>query len=309
VYNAAGANGENFHLSGKPLGAFTDPTIVVLTADAMDFNVNVSNPNLDAVGGANSVTADVVGPGASANLLATRLVSTYFNTSQHAKGIIASYLDGHVTYIDTSNATNMQTLVTDINNGHVSGESYMDNYLTTTTSIAGTIVVPRNSLVAGAWVNNGSGSETFYSTSSTASAGTISFPAIGGWGWIGSQSWNLPDVDISAFGGPAGSPYTYGCQTATTWGSPITATLNLNLAAGTAADVYVSWGGFCANSYAGGTLTVTDVTNNVTFNGTTNSALTFVLPYNNNDQPEPSYVSEFVIGDSCKQLTIAVTDT
>jgi hypothetical protein len=274
------------HLSGTPMTYYKNPSAVVVLGDSISTKV------ADLSGADNgSGCADLTNGGA-----AQRNISRYFNFNAHSpKSLIVAYLDGHVSMVRTDVAANVNTLVTEVNNGHGDTEGFITTYQSTTTSTNSnwaTVVPPVNSIVAGCWYTS-FWKKTF--------ATGFDITAIAGGG---ADQNRTPAVDTTLIGsGKNWNSRT--CQVASNNSTPPTFNITCNFDAGSGGELHVIWGSWTDNSEGGATLTVVDNTNGVTLSSTTYPDLTFNLPYNDAWTKKESV---FLIGQT-QSLTVTVKYT
>jgi len=233
------------HLGGQALGEYSDPTQVLVTGDtALTSDPSPSLVNADN----NSGTADLVISGD-----AQRQLSSYYNLNAHGKGLITSYLDGHVVLMKTDTADAVATLLSQINNAHGSGEPYATMYAATNTYYPGcyfTMTVAAPTYCGGGWFN--SGGDTFLQAPAMPGF-NITFPAAGGTSLTRCINLNMGGISTT----------DRRCQTALN-GAPISATVTMNFAKGMGGDLHILYGAWTDNSDGGASLTVRDNTANKT---------------------------------------------
>ena len=141
------------HLSGVGLGKYKDPTEVVLTGDAMTKSATEGYADLtEADNGSGS--ADLLADTSNAD----RFVGKYFALGRHDGGIIASFLDGHVSYMKTTTLTQINEFVQLVNNGRGPFEPIANQYVgateitrayTSFPAYAPTFNVPKSIIIGG----------------------------------------------------------------------------------------------------------------------------------------------------------------
>ncbi len=114
------------HLSGAALGEYADPTNVLVTSEAAyDYLAGTVATDLRACDNGTGC-GDVVVAGDP-----QRFLQQYFNINAHGRGLIASFLDGHVQYIKTNSPQALAALAVSINNAHGAKEPYPSQYVST----------------------------------------------------------------------------------------------------------------------------------------------------------------------------------
>jgi prepilin-type N-terminal cleavage/methylation domain-containing protein len=300
IYNAAVINGQNCHLSSSTLGEYNSPEQTVLTADGLNPNATPSDPNLNAVGGANAFTADLLSTGP-----VDTLISTFFNTTLHGGvGIIVSYLDGHVLFVDTTNSTNMGTLVADINNAHGASEPYLTSYVSTTTYtfdwFTTKVVVPSANFIYGCGYYQSNQTAVLQSTNAvTGFSITLSGGATPKLDGNGNMINYINPCDFTAEGlSGNGAQWSAvgGVMPGFSDNNPVTATVNTALAPGKSVKLHVVWGSYTSNTVGGAAIELKD---------TTPGGVGFQMSYN---QGGVTKQSVFAIGNKTTQVTVAVSD-
>jgi prepilin-type N-terminal cleavage/methylation domain-containing protein/prepilin-type processing-associated H-X9-DG protein len=250
------------HLSGQPIGAYNAPADVLVVADA----ARKDRTDLTLCD-AGSGSADVITKGQY-----NRQVDQNFGTTRHngGKGLNAVFLDGHGMFLRTDTAATLAELTTYINNAHADGEPVSTTYVKTNMWTSGpSLAAPANTLIGAGWYNVSS-TVTLLTTPNPPAGYSITFPAAGG----ASQN-RVSNMSFTACGI---STTDRRCQICS--GGFVRANMNLDLAAGKAAELHISWGAWTDNSDGGATLSVTDNTNGVVIDSTTSSDLAFYIPFN-----------------------------
>ena len=278
------------HLAGAALTAYNNPFDILVTGDSASPGKIYSLENADAGTGC----ADVMPSGVS-----TRVVSNFYSYTAHDRGLITSYLDGHVAYTKMDGLAATDKLISQINNAHGDQEPYLTRYVKTTTGTYNTwatTYVPASSVVSGGWFNVGG--EVFKKGRCNPGF-DISANAAGG------KSLNrVPQLDMTAAGVPV-SWTNNACQTVAANTSPATTSIALNFTDGKGGDLHIVWGSWTDNSSGGAALKVIDNTSGVTYDSTSYPDLSFNLSYNTGWTTKNTV---FKVG-STKSLTIEVRYT
>jgi prepilin-type N-terminal cleavage/methylation domain-containing protein len=278
------------HLGGASLTAYDNPFDIIVTGDSASPGKVYSLEAADNGTGC----ADVMVSGE-----ATRLVKNFYSYTAHDRGLIASYLDGHVAYVKIDGQAAILELVDQINNAHGDQEPYLTRYVSTTTKTlwGPTVYVPASAIVSGGWFKI-SGSDVF--KKGRCNPGFDITATVAG----GTSLQRLPPLDMTAAGVPV-SWNDRGCQVATTAAPVASANISLNFLAGKGGDLHVIWGSWTDNSNGNASLKVIDNTSGVIYDSTTYPDLKFDLAYNTSWTMKDTV---FKVGSS-KSLTLEVRGT
>jgi hypothetical protein len=272
------------------LTAYNNPFDILVTGDSASPGKVFSLEDADGGSGC----ADVMIAGE-----AQRLVNKYYSYTAHDRGLIASYLDGHVTYVKMDGQAAINKLVSQINNAHGDQEPYLTRYVGTTTKTlwGPTVYVPSSAIVSGGWFYLGS-ADVF--KKGRCNPGFDITAGVAG----GSSLRRLPPLDMTAAGVPV-SWNDRGCQVATTAAPVAICNISMNFLDGKGGDLHVIWGSWTDNSNGNASLKVIDNTNGVTYDAPTYPDLTFSLAYNSSWTMKDTV---FKVGSS-KSLTLEVRGT
>ena len=269
------------HLAGQSIGSYNNPTDVLVTGDSASQAIT----NLVGADGG-SGTADLCVAG---NF--NKQVSTYFGTGRHNNGIVISLLDGHVGFQKTDSDLDVGKLKTYINNGRGVTEPVSTECISTKTN--SNLVAPATTIFGGGWFNVG-GTNTFLKTPAKAGF-DITFPVAGG------ASLNrVSNLNMTAAGISNTDRRAQICASGV-----VRANVDMDFADGKSGLVHISWGSWTDNSSGGASLTVIDNTGGVSFDGSTNKELGYILGYN---AGWTYYETIFKVGMS-HSISVEVRDT